>query len=95
MTRRASTEPRDSRIDGGEREELELKRAFADAVRRGEGEGGGERVRVYARRETLRRSGTVGGLGSWSKGGGRGGSRSVSKQSGHLVELSREPTAEQ
>lgn len=43
MTRRASTEPRDSRIDGGEREELELKRAFADAARRGEGEGGGEK----------------------------------------------------
>jgi len=70
VTRRASTEPRDSRVDGGERE--------AEARFRGRG---------AARRE--------GEVGSGERRGGGGGPRSVSKQSGHLVELSREPTVEQ
>lgn len=79
VTRRASSEPRDSRADGGERE------AKARFRGRGwnEGKGGrsdGQRVRV-----------------GWTGGVGRGErlSRSVSKQSGHLVEFSREPTVEQ
>jgi len=57
VTRRASTEPRDSRIDGGERGTLERVQRWG-AAREGE-------------------------------------KRSVSKQCGHLAELSRKPTAEQ